>query len=141
MERSVYLTTDYVVGKLADTVEGRFNLCPEKGVGRQMRAPQPIVTHHPFLVRVGDGASFELLHGQERLLEPWLHLLHEIIAETNPAHVQQQPQLLVLVQPLQVPIPQLEGILLQTLHPVLIDALSPRQFRRDVSSDRQWSEK
>lgn len=68
---------------------------------------------HPALIRIGNRPLLELVHVREGLLEPGLHFAEEFVGEADPAHVQVQAQILVLVQPIHVPLPQLAGVLLE----------------------------
>lgn len=71
------------------------------------------MAHHSPLVWVCDRPLLQLLHIRERLLQPGFHLPDKLVGEPDPAHVHEQPQLLVLVQPVHVPPPELDGILLE----------------------------
>jgi len=100
------------LGEGEDTVERGLDLVAEEGVGREGRVAEPVVADHAALVRVGDGALLELPHGGEGLLHPGLHLLQEVVREPHPADVDEEAELLVLVQPLDVALPELDRVLL-----------------------------
>jgi len=102
-----------VVCELAKSVKSLLNLQTQDGFGRELGVPEPVVADHAGLVRVRNRTLFQLLHGTECGLEPGLHLRDELVSETDPAHVQVQPQILVLVQPVHVPPPQRTRVFLQ----------------------------
>lgn len=95
-----------------DSVECGLDLVPEEGVGSEGRVAEPVVAHHATLVGVGDGALLELPHVDEGLLHPRLHLPQELLREPHPADVDEDAELLVLVEPLDVALPQLDRVLL-----------------------------
>lgn len=100
--------------KITNRIKSLLNLRGKERLGGALGIPEPVVTHHPPLVRVRDRPLLQLLHIRERLLQSGLHLPDKLIGEPDPAHVQEQPQLLVLVQPVYVPPPQLDGVLLES---------------------------
>jgi hypothetical protein len=100
------------LGEGEDPVERGLDLAAEEGVGREGRVAEPVVAHHASLVRVGDGALLELPHGGEGPLHPRLHLAQEVLREPHPADVDEEAELLVLVEPLDVALPQLDRVLL-----------------------------
>jgi hypothetical protein len=70
------------------------------------------VSHHASLVGVGDGALLELPHVDEGPLQERLHPVEEVVGEPHPADVDEEAQLLVLVEPLDVAVPELDRVLL-----------------------------
>jgi len=100
------------LGEGEDAVEGGLDLVAEEGVGCEGRVAEPVVPHHAALVGVGDGALLELPHVGEGALHPRLHLLKELLREPHPADVDEEAELLVLVEPLDVALPQLDRVLL-----------------------------
>lgn len=112
MENCSDLAGDDVAGEGEDAVEGALDLGAKKGVGGKARVAEPVVAHHAALVGVSDGALLKLLHRDEGALHPRLHLLQELLREPHPADVDEKAQLLVLVEPLHVALPQLYRVLL-----------------------------
>ena len=106
-----HLGGDDVAGEREDAGERGLDFVAEEGVGGEGRVAQPVVADHPALVGVGDGALLELPHRRERPPHGRLHPPQELLGEPDPAHVDEQPQLLVLVQPLHVAVPQPDGVL------------------------------
>lgn len=100
------------MGEGEDAVEGSLDLGAEEGIGGEAGVAEPVVPHHPPLVGVGDGALLELPHRREGALHPRLHPLQELLSEPHPADVHEQAELLVLVQPLHVPLPQFDRVIL-----------------------------
>ncbi len=45
------------------------------------------MANHAFLIGIGDRSRFELFHRSERLFDPRLHLLEEIIRKSHPADI------------------------------------------------------
>lgn len=68
--------------------------------------------HHPPLIGIRDRSLLELLHRPERLLDPWLHPLKELVREPHPADIEVESQLLVLVEPVDVTVPEVDRVLL-----------------------------
>lgn len=46
-------------------------------------------------------------------MDSGLHFAEEVVTEPDPTHIQVETQLLVLVQPIHVPLPQLAGVLFE----------------------------
>lgn len=129
------LTADDVVRELKETLERVLNLQPEKRVGGELRVPEPVMADHTTLIGISNRAFLQLLHGLKSRLKPGLHFRNELVRKSDPTHIQKQPELLVLVQPVNVPPPQRMRI----LHQPLLLGRSPigrRQLRRDLPSHR-----
>ena len=100
------------MGEGEDAVEGGLDLGAEEGVGGEAWVAEPVMANHAALVGVGECPLLELPHRREGALHPRLHPAEELLREPDPAHVHEQAELLVLVQPLHVPLPQLDRVLL-----------------------------
>lgn len=110
--RRFNLARDDVLGEGEDVVDGLLDLGAEEGVGGETGVAEPVVADHAALVGVGDGALLELPHGDEGALHERLHLQEEVVGEAHPADVDEEAQLLVLVEPLDVAVPELDRVLL-----------------------------
>uniref|UniRef100_A0A0E0M262 DUF834 domain-containing protein n=1 Tax=Oryza punctata TaxID=4537 RepID=A0A0E0M262_ORYPU len=120
-----HLAGDDVLGEGEDAVEGGLDLGAEEGVGGEAGVAEPVVANHAALVGVGDGALLEFPHRREGALHPRLHPAEELLREPHPAHVHEQAELLVLVQPLHVPLPQLDWVLFhRAARSLLVSVLS-----------------
>lgn len=110
--RRLNLARDDVLREGEDVVDGLLDLGAEEGIGGEAGVAEPVVAHHAALVGVGDGALLELPHGDEGPLHERLHPVKEVVREPHPADVDKEAQLLVLVEPLHVAVPELDRVLL-----------------------------
>jgi hypothetical protein len=69
-----------------------IDLCGNFRRGSKVGRTEPAVPDHAPFIRIGDGASFQRVHGLEPLLHGRRHSVEEIILEPHPADVQRQPQ-------------------------------------------------
>lgn len=106
------LARDDVLGEGEDVVDGVLDLGAEEGVGGEARVAEPVVADHAALVGVGDGALLELPHGDEGPLHGRLHAAQELVGEAHAADVDEEAELLVLVEPVHVAVPELDRVLL-----------------------------
>ncbi|URE47595.1 hypothetical protein MUK42_33261, partial [Musa troglodytarum] len=90
-------SVDDVIRKLADGIERVLDLQSQERVGRKLRVPQPVMAHHTALVGVCDGSLLEILHRSERLLQLGFHLVEELLGEPDPADIEEETELLVLL--------------------------------------------
>ena len=62
------------------------------GLRGQRGISQPVMAGHSFLIRIGNGAALEGVHGGEGLLHTRLHRVEIMIREIHPAQVQGQAE-------------------------------------------------
>jgi hypothetical protein len=95
-ERAIYSVNSssvHVCRKLFDSSDRVLDFGADFGVRRQFRIAQPIMANHPVFVGVGDGAFFEGVHGDKRLVHPAGHFLEVIIRKIDPAQINRQADL------------------------------------------------
>ena len=76
--------------------------------GSEVRRSQPVVADHALLVRVGDGAGFQRVHGLERVLHRRRHALEKPVVKPHPAHVERQADCRDPAEVLSVAIPKIQ---------------------------------
>lgn len=119
-------------------VDGLLDLGAEEGVGGEAGVAEPVVSDHAALVGVGDGALLELPHGDEGPLHERLHPAEEVVGEAHPADVDEEAQLLVLVEPLDVAVPELDRVLLDRAAAAAL-ARRPGRGRRRSGRGPRWN--
>src|SRR6266480_6984180 len=73
--------------KLFDTLVRFLDVSAKLLTWCQRGIAEPVMANHAFLIGIGDRSRFELFHRSERLFDPWLHLLEEIIRKSHPADI------------------------------------------------------
>jgi hypothetical protein len=68
--------------------DGRRDRITQGGGRREAGGAQPVMAHHPVLIRIGDGAALERLHRGECLLHRRLHARDEIIRPRQTAQIE-----------------------------------------------------
>ncbi|KAH9308641.1 hypothetical protein KI387_036552, partial [Taxus chinensis] len=83
-----------------------INLLPQKRIGSNIGFPEPIMPNHAALVWISNRTGLQLFHGLKGALKFRLHFLDKFIGESDSADIDIQSKLFVLVQPIQISIPQ-----------------------------------
>ncbi len=101
--------------------------------GRQPGSAQPVMAHHAVLIRIGDGAALQLVHGAVGLPHLRLHALAEARLEVHAAGVQGQTDRLHPAQVAAIVVPQFRRSHV-CLHAILCprDALFSTQVNRSA---------
>ena len=79
-------------GERLNASDGLLDFFADGWRWRQGRVAQPIMTHHPVFVGIGDGTLFQLGHFGKGPLEAGLHRGEEIVREIHSAKIQSQAQ-------------------------------------------------
>ena len=87
---------DHIPTELLDLIDFCGDVVSDRFTGRQLRGPQPVVTHLTLLIRVGNGPSFKLGHGREGLVESRLQLLEMGWVDVHAADVQPDAEIFVI---------------------------------------------
>ena len=90
------LAADHIPTELIDLIDFCGDLVSDRLIRRQLRGPQPIVTHLTLLIRVGNCPSFKLGHGREGLVESRLKLLEMGWVDVHAADVQPDAEIFVI---------------------------------------------
>ncbi len=97
----------HIGGELADGGQRVLNFRRDLRRGRQSGRAQPVMAHHAVLVRIGDGAVLQVVHGAEGMLHLRLQPLAEARLEVHAAGVQRQTDSLHPAKALAITVPQL----------------------------------
>src|SRR5438093_12944041 len=80
----------YLGGERLNASDGLLDFFADGWRWRQGRVAQPIMTHHPVFVGIGDGTLFQLGHFGKGPLEAGLHRRQAIARELHSATIQSQ---------------------------------------------------
>ncbi|GLJ48314.1 hypothetical protein SUGI_1019820 [Cryptomeria japonica] len=105
LSREVVLDVDYIISKLADSVNYSINLLPRIRIGSNTRLTVPIMPNHVALIRIGNQTSLKLFQSLKSSSKLGFHRLHKFIRKPNSADIDIQFVLFVLIKPIQVLIP------------------------------------
>jgi len=94
-----------VGGEALDRLQAAADRLTDLGAGGALRVPQPVVPHHALLIRIGDGAGFQGLHGREGPIERLGQPVHIRLLHRHPADVKEQIEIGEVHQPLLVALP------------------------------------
>ena len=78
------------VREFLDSGDSIFNFFANFRRWRKLWISQPIMSHHPIFIRIGDGAGFECGHVGERFLHFRLHRREECVVHIHPAQIHGQ---------------------------------------------------
>ena len=93
-----YFATVHSVAERSYVCQGRDNHGFRFMVRRQVGGAEPVVSHHPPLVLIGQTAAFKVGHFTVGTNQQWFHGGEIIVREAHGADVQHEPDFRVVVQ-------------------------------------------
>ncbi len=84
-----------IFGEFLDAANRVFDFRPDFRCRRKRRIPQPVMTDHSLFCRISDCSRLQFSHRRERLLNPRLHFLEQIIRKFHAADVEGKTELTV----------------------------------------------